>query len=69
MHMKWERLAEIEEECLKQKSKVHWLDMGDGNNKFFHSSAKIREIRNAIHEIQREDGTLAIAGEEIKKEA
>lgn len=34
---KWRRLAELEEEFLKQRSKMHWLDVGDGNNKFFHS--------------------------------
>lgn len=69
VYMKWQRLAEIEEECLKQKSKVHWLDVGDGNNKFFHSFAKIREVHNAINEIQRGDGTLAKTEDEIKEEA
>lgn len=48
---------------------MHWLDVGDGNNKFFHSSAKIRETRNAIHEIQRDDSTLAKTDGEIKEEA
>lgn len=66
---KWQRLALLEEEVLKQRSKLHWLDVGDGNNKFFHCSAKIREIRNAIHEIQREDGSVAISEEDIKAEA
>lgn len=66
---KWHRLAELEEEYLKQKSKVHWLDVGDGNNTFFHNSAKIREIRNAIYEVQREDGTIAKTTEDVKEEA
>ena len=66
---RWQRLADLEEEFLKQRSKVHWLDVGDGNNHFFHSSAKIREIRNAIHEITRADGTIAKTDEEIKGEA
>ncbi|XP_048637534.1 uncharacterized protein LOC106355467 [Brassica napus] len=43
--------------------------MRDGNNKFFQNSAKLREIRNAIHEIQRADGSLAKTDEEIKAEA
>ncbi|KAF8106337.1 hypothetical protein N665_0143s0008 [Sinapis alba] len=34
-NIKWQRLAELEEEFLKQCSKVHWLDVGDGNNNFF----------------------------------
>ena len=37
-YTKWQRLAELEEEFLKQISKVHWLDVGDGNNILFHSS-------------------------------
>lgn len=68
-YTKWQRLAELEEEFLKQISKVHWLDVGDGNNILFHSSEKIREVRNAIHEIQRVDGSIAKSEEEIKEEA
>ena len=66
---RWQRLADLEEEFLKQRSKVHWLDVGDGNNQFYHNSAKIREVRNTIHEIQRDDGSIAKTDEEIKKEA
>ena len=40
--------------------------MGDENNQFFHNSAKIREVKNVIHEIQRADGSVAKIGEEIK---
>lgn len=68
-YLKWKRLADLEEEYLKQKSKVHWLDVGDGNNRFFHCAAKIREVRNAIQEIQRADGSLAKVEEDIKEEA
>lgn len=32
---RWQRLAELEEELMKQRSKLHWLDVGDGNNHFF----------------------------------
>lgn len=66
---RWQHLAELVEEFLKQRSKLHWLEVGDGNNHVFHSSAKIREVRNAIHEIQREDGSIAKTEEEIKGEA
>lgn len=68
-YARWQKLAELEEEFLKQKSKVHWLDVGDGNNTFFHNSAKIREIRNAIFEIMRADGSIAKTEEDIKEEA
>lgn len=68
-YTKWKRLADLEEEYLKQRSKVHWLDVGDGNNRFFHCAAKIREVRNSIREIQRADGSWAKTEEDIKEEA
>lgn len=43
--------------------------MGDGNNKSFHRAAKVREVRNAIREINRLDGSVVDNQEDIKKEA
>lgn len=54
---------------MKQKSKLHWLKVGDGNNKVFYKAAMVRELRNVIKEIKRSDGTTVITQEEIKKEA
>lgn len=68
-YAKWKRLADLEESFMKQRSKMHWLDVGDGNNKFFHSWVKIREVRNAIHEIYCADGSIATTDDEIKGEA
>ena len=47
---KWLHVAELEEDFLKQRSKLHWLQVGDKNNKVFHNAVKIRETRNAIRE-------------------
>ncbi|KAG7593526.1 Reverse transcriptase domain [Arabidopsis thaliana x Arabidopsis arenosa] len=66
---KWVHLSGLEEKYLKQKSKLHWLKVGDGNNKAFYKAAKIREVRNAIKEIKCSDGTIVDTQEEIKKEA
>lgn len=66
---KWQKFADIEEEIYKQKSKMHWLDVGDRNNRFFHNAAKIREVRNAIKEVICPDGSTAITDADIKKEA
>ena len=68
-YTKWKRLADLEDEFPKQRSKVHWLGVGDGNNKVFHSSVKEREVRNAIHEILCAYGTMAVTDEDIKGEA
>lgn len=54
---RWSKLSDLEEKFLSQKAKLHWLKIGDGNNKQFHQAVKIREVRNAIREIQRSDGT------------
>lgn len=68
-YTKWKRLADLEEEFMKRRSKMHWLDVGSGNNNFFHSWVKIREVRNAIQEIYCADGSIATTDEEIKGEA
>lgn len=45
-----------EESFLKQKSRVHWLKFGDGNNKFFHNSCKSRWNSNKILSILDDNG-------------
>ncbi|KAG7543595.1 Reverse transcriptase zinc-binding domain [Arabidopsis thaliana x Arabidopsis arenosa] len=66
---KWKRLAEIEEGYLKQKSKLHWMETGDQNNKAFYNAAKLREIRNNIKEIHCADGSIVSDQDGIKAEA
>ncbi|KAF8048677.1 hypothetical protein N665_2441s0005 [Sinapis alba] len=66
---KWSLLSSIEEKVLSQKAKMHWLKIGDGNNKSFHNSAKIRAAKNSIFEIQKTDGSTISTQEGIKKEA
>lgn len=47
---KWLYVANLEEEYLKQKVKLHWLDIGDKNNKTFHRAIKTRQAQNMIIE-------------------
>ena len=67
-HDKWQMLSTIEEKVLSQRAKMHWLNIGDGNNTSFHNSIKIRAAKNSIREIQKEDGTSVSTQEEIKTE-
>lgn len=66
---RWDHLANLEESFLKQKSKLHWLNVGDRNNKYFHNVVTERASKNAIKEILNSDGTQLTGTEEIKAEA
>lgn len=65
----WERLSDLEENFLKQKSRIHWLNVGDRNNKFFHNTVKERTAQNAIKEILTTDGRRLTNLEDIKTES
>ncbi|KAG7556378.1 Endonuclease/exonuclease/phosphatase superfamily [Arabidopsis suecica] len=65
----WDHVAELEEGFLKQKSKLHWLQVGDKNNKYFHNAVKARLAQNAIREIKCKDGSIATEQVDIKTEA
>lgn len=66
---RWSFLSQLEEKIMSQRAKLHWLSIGDGNNKQFYQAAKVREVRNSIREIKRSDGSFATSQEEIKMEA
>ncbi|XP_056857118.1 uncharacterized protein LOC108835054, partial [Raphanus sativus] len=69
MEERWLIISAIEEKVLKQRAKLHWLQLGDGNNKVFHNAVKIREARNAIREIRCQSGEVVTTQEGIKNEA
>lgn len=66
---KWLHVAELEEDFLKQRSKLHWLDVGDQNNKTFHNSIKTRQAQNTLREIRCQDGRILKIHQEFKVEA
>jgi len=41
-----EKWLNIEESIMKQKSRVQWLQLGDGNTTYFHASLKNRIAQN-----------------------
>lgn len=57
----------IEEHILHQKSKIHWLQCGDGNNIFFHASLK-NHRSPGISCLYNVVGILLSTGVEIKEE-
>lgn len=66
---KWLHVATLEEDFLKQKAKLHWLDIGDKNNKTFQRAIKTRQAQNMIREIRCANGTVVNTHSEVKKEA
>ncbi|KAF3542586.1 hypothetical protein DY000_02009856 [Brassica cretica] len=41
---------------MRMMTKIHWLQLGDCNNKAFHNAVKISEARNTIREIKCQSG-------------
>ncbi|MCH85203.1 transposon TX1 putative 149 kDa protein, partial [Trifolium medium] len=63
--LNWQK---IEEKILQQKSKLEWLKLGDGNNRYFHASIKTRSTSKSINVLLKEDGTQITAQEDIEEE-
>lgn len=51
-----EKWSNIEENMLRQKSRVQWLKLGDSNTAYFHASLKSRNAQNIIHCLVTERG-------------
>lgn len=66
---KWLHVASLEEDFLKQRSKLHWLEIGDQNNKTFYNAIRTRQAQNMIREVRCVDGRLVKTHQEIKQEA
>lgn len=42
---------------LKQRSKLEWIKLGDGNNKYFHASIKAKNKTKSMRYILTDNGT------------
>jgi hypothetical protein len=56
-------------EFLKQKSRNSWLNLGDGNNSFFHKSVTVRNSSDLIKTLMDEEGTKVEDQQMIKEMA
>ena len=66
---KWLHVASLEEDHLKQKAKLHWLEIGDQNNKTYHRAIRTRQSQNLIREVRCQGGNIVSTHDEVKKEA
>lgn len=62
------RLSNIEERVLKQKSKVDWLRLGDGNNAYFFSSLKSKRSQTQFISLKDEEGKTLYHQVEFEQE-
>ncbi|CAK8532778.1 unnamed protein product [Lathyrus sativus] len=62
------KLQELEENILRQKSKLDWLKWGDGNNSYFHASVKAKNNSKNISHLTKEDGTVLTVQADIENE-
>ncbi|KAM3284003.1 hypothetical protein P3S67_022801 [Capsicum chacoense] len=63
-----EKWSNIEESALKQKLRAKWIQLGDGNNKYFSAVIKDRTTRKQILELTSLSGVKLTAQEDIKRE-
>lgn len=63
------KLMGLEENFLKQKSRIQWLELGDVNNSFFYRSLMVRRNKNQINRIQTEDDFFLYEEDDIRTEA
>ncbi|XP_058758319.1 uncharacterized protein LOC131631540 [Vicia villosa] len=61
-------LNQMEESILKQKAKIDWLKLGDGNNSFFHNSIKERNKHNNMSTLTSLNGELLSNKNDISNE-
>ena len=66
---RWIHVVSLEEDFLKQRAMLHWLDKGDQNNKTFHNAIRYRQAQNSIREIRCKDGRIVTKQMEVKEEA
>jgi hypothetical protein len=63
--IKW---CDIEEQMLRQRAKIDWLKLGDGNNRYFHASIKAKQSQCELRSIYREGGTMITTHDDIEQE-
>ncbi|KAH1203129.1 hypothetical protein GmHk_17G049445 [Glycine max] len=57
---------ELEENVLRQKAKIDWLKLGDGNNSFFYATVKSRANAKGMNMLRKIDGTICATQEDIE---
>ncbi|XP_077237148.1 uncharacterized protein LOC143878801 [Tasmannia lanceolata] len=54
------KISYLEESCLRQKSRIDWLNLGDTNSAFFHSAIAARRNTNSISALKTDEGDFTL---------
>lgn len=63
--LKW---SQIEEHILRQRAKINWLRLRDGNNRYSYAHVKAKNMHNGIRRLYKKDGILLANKEDIENE-
>lgn len=63
-----EKWLNVEESIMRQKSRVQWLKLGDGNTAYFHVSLKNRLAQNRITSLTSANGNIMTSSSDIEEE-
>lgn len=58
----------MEENALRQKARIKWIQLGDANNKYFSAIIKERVQKKQIKNIISSSGQILYGPEEVKNE-
>ncbi|XP_058775015.1 uncharacterized protein LOC131649265 [Vicia villosa] len=61
-------LLAIDEQIMRQRAKVSWIRLGDGNNAYFHATLKSKQSNMRIHSLHAEDGRVITDHNDITEE-
>ncbi|XP_058776555.1 uncharacterized protein LOC131650866 [Vicia villosa] len=59
---------ELEESMMRQRTKIDWLRMQDGNNAYFYATLKIKSQHRSLNVLHQDDGTVLNGKDEIHQE-
>ena len=65
---KFAKLSEVEEACVKQRSRIQWLALGDQNTSYFHKCINGRGNYKKITSLVRNDGSKAETVKDVENE-
>lgn len=63
-----QKLNDMEEQIMRQKTKIDWIWKGDGNNSYFHVALKRKHRQKMISRLYKDNGEICYTHEDIEKE-